>query len=399
MSFVAGLFYMIFGTERSSVSSEGSDTFSVSALGHQALVELLGELGVPVLVSQYDSAQRAGDSAVLIVAEPLSDLLLSEPETVAAMLTRMGPTILILPKWRGSPDYERSGWVSSAELMDKEEIRTVLEQFSIAGNVVHVASASELSWFSTEIDVEPVLTRPQLLNSPNVVPIVSTHNGVLVGRVERVGWGPLYVVSDPDPFATHGLGQGDNAILAVSIIDLLRDEGSVVVIDETLHGHQVEPTIYRELFQFPLVLAVIAAVLVMLTLLWKGALRFGDPVPPRPAIEPGKAFLIENTADLLRFGGDPGHALRHYFINTIQDVGRALHAPAHLDTPGLRAWLMRVGSRRDSDESLMDLEKAVKSVGLGKTQRHQRLVMAMSHRIHNWRQEMIGGSRRNSNNQ
>ena len=46
----------------------------------------------------------------------------------------------------------------------------------------------------------------------------------------------------------------------------------------------------------PLVLASAQALLALLVLLWSGMRRFGAPRAVEPPIEPGKRFLIENTA-------------------------------------------------------------------------------------------------------
>ena len=67
-SLVLGLALIVVQPEGGEVLSHGADSFSRSALGHRALVDLLRGEGVSVLVSRHSSASRASDTALLMLA-------------------------------------------------------------------------------------------------------------------------------------------------------------------------------------------------------------------------------------------------------------------------------------------------------------------------------------------
>ena len=155
-----------------------------------------------------------------------------------------------------------------------------------------------------------------------------------------------------------------------------REEDGAVVFDETQHGFAHEPDIYRALFEFPLALATLSAVLSVALLLWASMARFGTPQPERPPIEPGKGFLIANIAELLLFGGYTGHVMKRYKKSAMEDVARRLHVPAKVDA------LERNAEARDLPLRLTTLDEQVRGG-------HRPLRTAQ--RIHRWREEMIHG--------
>ncbi len=69
-SLTLALALIVIRPEAGEVSSSAADSFSRSALGHRGFVELLRANGIPVLVSRYASAERAGASSLLLIAEP-----------------------------------------------------------------------------------------------------------------------------------------------------------------------------------------------------------------------------------------------------------------------------------------------------------------------------------------
>jgi hypothetical protein len=148
--------------------------------------------------------------------------------------------------------------------------------------------------------------------------------------------------------------------------------------------------VFRALFDYPILLGTIQALIAVLVLLWAAMARFGAPASPRPALESGKSFLIENIATLLRFGGHGGHALTRYLNHTTQELRARLHAPAGLDERGLRDWLARCGAARGAEMQITELEEEVRAIGA-----HGRVpppyVIRAARRIHEWKEEMIHG--------
>src|SRR5262249_19925555 len=154
------------------------------------------------------------------------------------------------------------------------------------------------------------------------------------------------VLSDPDILSNHGLGEGDNARLALEVLEHARESWRSVVVDETLHGFERIPSLWGELFAFPLLPAGVQGAVALLLLVWSGLGRFGRPGAGPAGLAPGKGVLIENTALLLRSAGHSAYSLGRYFDATLAEVARALHAPAFARGGETDAWLLEVGRKR-----------------------------------------------------
>jgi hypothetical protein len=415
-SFVVAIVVAIFGQEIVPTTTAGAHGYSRSAIGHHGLVALLRALGVQVLQSEHDSAGKASEG-VLVVAEPLISEL-EGPRAEALRDMHVGPraTLVVLPKWYGLPDDENRAWVSDVELLPDQEVLPVLQVLGIEARLARPERASQ--WVGSErlaLIADPVLLHPQLLVSDDLEPLISCDAGILLGRYQPEEDDPvLLVLADPDVLSNHGLRRGRNAQLAVAIIHLLRWAGAAnipellvetegvglpegvalpdtVVFDETLHGFQKEPSLWRALFEFPLALATIQVLLAAVALLWASLGRFGKPITAAPALAPGKGFLIHNTATLLRHGGHGAYALARYLEATARAVAHALHVPPSLDAAGLRRWLAQVESARNVTHSLSELARQVEAAR-GDRPGQSRAVRTAMH-IHQWREEMIRGSR------
>lgn len=386
VSFAAAVGFAIFGKGLTQPPSTRADAYSRSAIGHHAFVELLRRFDVPVVVSQHDSGNRAGRTGLLVIAEPLlGDGDQAATSHIRAMLHESDTSLVVLPKWFGIPSSKRPGWVGQVFLLDTDEVVPALEAAGVYGTVVRPAEQIP-GWAPSGFGANPSLAAPQLVRSEDLTPLIWTDEGILLGELMwagRITW----VLSDPDLLNNHGLDEGNNAALAVEVVNRLR-AGGAVIFDETLHGYQVEPSLWRTMFEFPLVIATIQVLLTAALLLWAATGRFGAPVRGNAALEPGKDFLIRNTADLLRFGGYAGHTLERYLKMTAREVARELHAPSTLAQADLRSWLDRIGETRGVRLTLSGLEMEVAgAVAQGSGRR----VVLAANRIFRWRQEMIHG--------
>ena len=168
----------------------------------------------------------------------------------------------------------------------------------------------------------------------------------------------------------------------------------VIVFDETLHGFGGEPSFWREMLSFPLVLVLAHAILTTLVLMWAGMSRFGAARSPPRGILAGKGFLIDNTAELVRFGGHSGHSLRRYFGASLRDVSEVLHAPGGLKRPALIAWLQELGKARRGVWDLAALQKTVDGVvAEGRSKKgYEHRALDAARGIHAWKKEILYGS-------
>jgi hypothetical protein len=362
------------------VKSAQADSFSRSAIGHNAFVELLRASGVPLLVSRHNSAARASGSGVLVLLEPRVD----EPGRAArleSMVQNARVSLVVLPKWQGEEDPNRPGWVKSVTLIREEEATAVLRALDIKADVRRSGGGPSDGCGAFNVE----LTSPQLLRSTSLVPLVTCGDGILLGEMLRED-GRVLVLSDPDVLANHGLGRGDNAAVALDVVKRAGSPPKVLIVDEALHGHESVSSLWNDLFRMPLVLAVFHAALAVGVLLWSGIPRFGAPVPVRHGLESGKEVLIDNTAALLHQGGHAPHVLRCYLDAAIDDALAALHTPAHLPRSERLAHLAR---RPGQTVDIRGVEDAVRGMQGGRV--GDGVILSLAQKIHLWKEELIRG--------
>ncbi len=392
-SFVGALLLSVFGPELKRTVSVGADTYSNSAIGHRALVDLLRKLDIPVVTSRHGSGEKASGDALLVLAEPL-DCQPGDPRAhaLAEMIAEARNVLLVLPKWRAVMSKTNSQWSDKIWLRPEEEADGPLRVLTKGGfdlRRVIVPMARPYPRVDSWNDLVPTFPLPiaQFVTGSSMRALVETADGILLGEMKHEGTRVL-VLTDPDVLANAGLGLGDNAPLVVAAIERIRPTGAVVVVDETIHGHGQAPSIWRELFTFPLLLLVLQGVLTAGVLVWAGMGRFGAPQRAKPALEPGRKFLVSNTAELLRFRGIVGSALTRYFEEAVASVARQLHAPSELRGPELDEWLKRVGERRGTTDNVVDLRNATGpragEAGAGE-------VLGTAQRVHRWKTEILHG--------
>jgi hypothetical protein len=393
-SFATWLVVGLIAPEPVDVESADADAYSRSAIGHRAFVELMRAQDVPVMLSRFDSGGRAGSQALLVVAEPRLDVdAPTRSRKLQQMLRSASRTLLVLPKWQGHEDGDHRGWLDRAELVPPTAISRALQDANVPAGYAFPAGDGVQQ--CEGVPVNPTLQRPQLLrpSGDGLAPLIACANGWLLAELEDAEGGRLLVLSDPDVLANHGLGDGDNATVAWTILGYARQPGQAVVLDETLHGHERVPSLWRELFTFPLAVASVQGTMVVAFLVWAGLGRFGAPLPPPAALSAGKGVLVENTAALLRLGGHSAYTLGRYLESLKYEVARTLHAPAGLAPPELRERLRRLGRRRRVTEDLGALESSVARLREEKAPAPA-AVLAVARRVHRWRQEMLGGPER-----
>lgn len=392
LSFAAAAYVTIYG-DFDAGRSVSADSFSYSAIGHRAFLETLQRLEVPVIVSRNATRAKAGPSSLLVVAEPPRPGTGpeigpgTEDDSLAELLTAE-TLLLVLPKWRGRRDGRKPRWIDRASMIPRSYVGEVLRSALPAGRVLRPATPP--AWKPGPLGLTPTLDGPQLIEAAQLTPILSAEQGVLVGELLRGGQ-RIWILSDPDVLSNHGLGRGDNAALAVALIEALRPQGGTVIFDETIHGFRQEPNLWRALFEQPFVVATLHAVVAVLALLWTSAGRFGSPLPAEPALKAGKATLLDNTASLLQYGGHGPEILRRYRDATFREVTQRLRAPRNLDQEALVDWVDRVGEARGVRRRFRDLRREVDLAAATAGPRGPNLLRAATG-LYRWKQEIIHGS-------
>lgn len=364
--------------------SAGADSYSVSAIGHRGLVEILEKLDIPVIKSRGDSAHKAEHGLLIVIEPTVSD---EASKTRLRDLVQAAPRVLVvLPKWYGSAAMGDE-WIDEAYLLPHSEVDDVLRSLGLR----YTVSLSRIGKTATDFRGEGLVKSPVIRYDPQTVDVgenfeATVHDGLgyaLLFEDDHVA-----VLTDPDVMNNHGLRVPENALFTINLIERLR-EGGPVIIDEVIHGYAQQPSLLRTLFRFPLVLATMQVLICALLAIWAAMVRFGPKRAAPPPIAPGKDFLIQNTAALLRYGGHHANALQRYLVQSVAAVRHALHAPA-LPPTQLTAWLENIRKIRGGSISLVDLER--EAITADSPQR----TVEVADRVYRWRMEMINGSQHRS---
>ena len=390
-SFLIALTLAVVGAGLVPVQQHGRNSYSRSAVGHDALVAMLERLGIPVVRSQARSGLHASRGGVLLIldAQRDQDDVMIDLDRLRKMVDNAPVTLLALPKWdvrpmRGRPDWARSidrvQWMATRLLADLELRDTEL---------VPDVQTMSIPWTTQNFGPPPVLADAQLVRSGDLDPLIQHGPNILVGETRFRGR-RIVLLTDPDLLTTRGLADESNAILAVRLIEHLR-RGGPVVVDEVLHGYASNPTVWRSAFQPPVVYLVAHGLLCLLLLLWAGWRRFGPPPAPRRVHPEGLRERVDQAAKLLGAGPTAGVALTGYLAETRRAVQRHYAAPG----TGYRAppeTLDRLARARGAEETWSTLSRAVKQAVSGRTPSIPEAVQ-LGRRVHQWRQEMTHDAR------
>ncbi len=382
-----------------------NNAFSVSAVGHQALAEIFDEVGIEVLVSRHRSAERASTKRALLLLEPgLGDKELQRFESMLARSKDAGiPTVVALPKWRVTEEVEGLGWANRLEratewrtdelarAMDNALGTTLVEDLQVfdAGE----AWTANLGDSEYAVALEPSQLMYVEFDNTYLEPVLMQHEddemAVLLGRVPGT---EIYILSDPDLLSTMGIGLGDHALVAVALVQrILKVDG--VVIDEVTHGFERARTLWRELFDFPLVLVTFHLAGLLALALWASTSRFGKPESPPPRVPSGKKTLIENTATLLALGHHAGTGVKRYLETALRQLSRAYGLPAELPDGKRLELLAELARRVDPKHDLEAIATEVAALKDGRGRHKERRARELASSIHRLKMEMLHGHR------
>ena len=390
-TFALSLYFMGRPGEPGGTDAVGPSTYSRSAIGHAGFADVLQRLGVTVIKSSDNSADKLGKDGVLVLAEPRPTAI-SEPALRALLDARA--VLLVLPKWTGRASEKNPGWLATAEEKPPSQAQWVLNLVAGGGEVVREAPMP--AWTTNLLaGRQPQLEKPvQLIRSGALRPIVGAPAGILVGELNQKR--TIWVLADPDVIANHGIAHADNAALALAIINRLRGRNGPVVFDETIHGFVAQPANpLALLFQFPFVVATFQVIAALALLLWATMARFGAPQSAPPALSAGRQGLLQNVAQLITFAGHGQVMVRRYVQETVRETAQQLHAPRGLTGQGLAAWLTRVGEARGVN---VDCAAVIREVEQLPDRRRADLapLVRIAREIHRWRREIVDGRSRHS---
>src|SRR5688572_8697145 len=104
--------------------SAGADSYSVSAIGHRGLVDILEKLDIPVVKSRSDSAAKSKKGVLLVLEPTVSDE--TSKERLRELVASAPRVLVVLPKWYGSATLGQE-WIDDADLLPATEIDDLLK--------------------------------------------------------------------------------------------------------------------------------------------------------------------------------------------------------------------------------------------------------------------------------
>ncbi len=398
LSFVGAFVASIYQDKIAQLSSYGANSYSESAIGHKAFTKLLKGMGFRVRISrQLRSGFNFSD--VKLVLEPASEKGL---EDALSGFSGVG-SLIVLPKWQAYQDPVERQWIKLTELRDPSQVEGIIDYVSSDIQLVRgdlETTAENFTWGSEifSLDQQPSIIAPQLISGDSelIRPLVYNESGVLLAEIIKPGFlydiDRTWILSDPDILSNHGLDNGGNAEFIISILnELTLNKVGGIIVDETSHGYNFEPSLWRKMLEFPFAVVTLLFVCSVLVLVWSSMSRFGAPEKTGKAYQSGKEFLIGNTAELLAFGGHGALMLRHYVERSLQSVANSLHAPKSLEEHELLQWLDRVGQARGVT---LSGGEAFREAELQFTAQSFNILSAIkaAQNVHRWKQEMLHGT-------
>ncbi len=371
----------------------GTNGFSRSALGHRAFIEALKASDRTVVVSQFNSVRKANAADALMLLEPRSADI-SDKEL--GRLLEADNVLLVLPKRTGTVDPGNPAWLAYWLMVPQVSVKKILDGAVADAKVVRVSAkdAGKLDWtFKVQPKATPNIKDLQLVQSDRIEPLIKTDKGTLFGLVRIDDDHNLWILSDPDLIETHGLADKTNAGLVGALMNFIAPAGSHVVIDETIHGFKLDPSLAWTMLRPPFLYVSIAVVLAFAAFMVAATRRFGPVRRIEAVIRDGKVAFVSIMASLLTTSGHGGQVVHRYVDRTIREVADIVHAPKGLQGVSLIAWLDDLAARKGLPQNLrarsftrrMDREKGPRWTEADD------LRLALAGDVYRWKQEMIRG--------
>ncbi|OHV24237.1 hypothetical protein EOS93_26715 [Rhizobium sp. RMa-01] len=355
--------------------ARGND-FDRSPLGNKGLELWLQAKGIPVIRSDPHVARASSEISLRIV--PLSirqgeavapkageETDEAAPENSVQESSRYAlPTLIILPKWRGSVSTD--GVASAAGLVDLDDIRGELDRIGYSDLSL---DRSEKGFEEAHPRLKPdqpisiALYHAQTFDLASLPSFCRELAGTLTGAllVHCENHNQVYLLSDPDLLNNHGLALADNASFAASLVTLLRGaaEKRPVYLDtaglpldsekpvDEGKSYERSASDLKRFFAYPLSVIWGTLIVVAAICFWRGAYRFGPPLRGASAnIELSKTAAIDAMARLLRLSGNDGRMAGQFVLHLLADKAQLLFGSGAGNQAGIARLFQRL-ARQD----------------------------------------------------
>ena len=366
--------------------SNGDDgrghALSRSAIGYGGLVKLLKGMDRPVLLSRGHLRGGARDG-LLILTPPMG----REEEAFETLRWEAGSVLVVLPKWRVTPELTRKGWVREAGTLSPANTLSVLPEDVREGLVLSegaaVAAPRLLGGGGRLIATGAPVQGLRTLSGPGWTPVIMDGAGrALVLTHDDSG---LYVLADPDLLNTWGMDQPAKARAALALLGTLGPQDQAIAFDLSLHGFTRPRSVLRLLLEPPLLGFTLCLLFAAALVGWQAMVRFRPHRHARRAVALGKTALADNTAALVRLARREHGMARPYAELIRAQAARAVAAPSSLSKEETTALLDRLARRQGSATTFADLSAQADRA------RNAGDLMSVARSLMRWKLEMTRG--------
>jgi hypothetical protein len=316
----AALAYLIgagesFGGERGQGQAHAA---SNGLNGYAGLARLTEAQGYDVTRSRSPADLRT--EGLLVLSPPLN----TDAEELAELIGErryLGPTLVILPKWRAAPPPEelplaerakfKRGWVVLTDAIPVQWAEKLPEPYRLAHAEARLPEGRKATWAGFGVAGSlPTGTAFHAAGGPALIPRITDPSGRALaaevtlgheGDVDEDAY-PVMFLAEPDLVNNFGLADGARAAAGIAMIDELTYDGDIneVVFDLTLNGFGTSENLLTLAFRPPFLASTLALMVALLIVGWRAFQRFGPPAADAgPDIAFGKRQLIANGAGLI----------------------------------------------------------------------------------------------------
>lgn len=387
LCFILAVFFNYFGVITISGTGVNPRISERSIIGNTGLTQLIHRLGMdkPVFPTREDTGNESLEQDVALTQNV--ELLYNVNE-VSKPSSTISQRIFVLPKWESEPHDGNPQWAKKVMAISPKRVEKQISRWGLEGRVVRPKDV-KLKQTTVFTDFKANLFAPQfLVHDEWITPVVHYNKGILVGYVEdpSKNLDRIWLISDPDLFNNLGLTRGNNAKLAIQLLNHIRGDSALVLPSEA-RVSRVRSFMWAFL-RFPWLMGPITLLLTALVFYWASRQRFGFTDKPLSSTGHGRHKLVVNAARLILAAKRDADILKAYFEAGLYGVAWKYHLPRDQSDAALVDQLNTIELRKTGRSRLAALRRDVGAVMPGDPKIE---MVGIAARIHKWKREMLDG--------
>jgi hypothetical protein len=363
--FVALLWAVGLGGNTGPTNDGGNHAGGTGLNGFAGLARLAEMEGRASVLSRSRNP-RAGSGWLVVTPNP--EISGKDVNRIVAAHRRLGPTLVIMPKWAAGPVDTRApgahrGWVELNGTVDTvwpgflDDVTIGIREGLLPETKVLSATGDRpvpIAWLSGDHRILAAFlddggaypTLAPLALAPSVKEPDGDSDGDGSNPAEHLY--PLILVFEPDLLDNYGLARPENAAFAERLL-ATGAPGQAVTFDLSLAGHARSANLLTLAFEPPYLAATLCLLAAALAVGWRAFRRFGPPLAAERETAFGKRALVGHTAALIRRSGRLGMVAEAYAGLVRERLALALGYRRARDTATSEAAIDRALAARAPD--------------------------------------------------